>query len=631
MSTSETPQLLQEAIELGRRRKYTQAVQKLLYLISADDSLDEAFLYLGRSFHALGEYSRAIDALRSFVEKRQDSAAGHFFLGRSYLAMNIYPHAAVHLRESLMLRPGFLQAAMLLGYTLLKLHRPDEASDLLGKLVEVNPTDEGLYSGYLNSLLVSGIRHFKAGNTEYAREVFEFLKDKGKENILINLYLGMMYRETGEFEAAVDAYEAAYSESPGDELILYRTAILNIQAGNERRGRELLALLARSFPHSPLLQSGEAEHAMAFQYLQRDEYQKALDHGLIILKKNPDDIPIRLVVAEAYRELGYTERALNHFTRAIERDRTNLHAHFGLSMIWWEMGEYEKMLHQLDRILHYDPGNDSARYYRVVCRSKMPIDPTVIFHELYAALKEFGTDPLLVQAIAETYEDEQQFETAVKWYRKCAALSPENSEVYRAILELRDEVELKDLGTLFKNYLSLQPGDIEMRTAYIQHLYSRGSYKTALKQIESVLPYVQDSRYLNRIRAICYRKVKDYNQAAVIYRKLLQKEPEKEEYLRPLVFCLTKTGRAEQAVHLLEAAIEFLPSPSLNLYLIYGVMQYKAGNSSKALDAFRSAQDVAPNDWRAYYNVAEIYRQRGMEQFATRFYERAEKLKTAAR
>ena len=373
MSTSESSQLLQEAIELGRSRKYTQAVQKLLYLISADDSLDEAFLYLGRSFHALGEYSRAIDALRSFVEKRSDSAAGHFFLGRSYLAMNIYPHAAVHLRESLLIRPGFFQAAMLLGYTLLKLRRPDEASDLLAKLVEVHPTDENLYSGYLNSLLVSGIQHFKAGDLEYAREVFEFLKGKGKESILINLYLGMMYRQSGEHDAAVDAYEAALLESPGDELILYRTAILNIQAGNEHRGRELLALLARSFPHSPLLQSNEADHALAFQYLQRAEYQKALDHGLIILKQNSGDIPIRLVVAEAYRELGFTDRALNHFTRAIERERSNLHAHFGVSMIWWKEGEYEKMLHQLDTILHYDPGNRSARYYRVVCRSKLDI------------------------------------------------------------------------------------------------------------------------------------------------------------------------------------------------------------------------------------------------------------------
>ena len=60
-------------------------------------------------------------------------------------------------------------------------------------------------------------------------------------------------------------------------------------------------------------------------------------------------------------------------------------------------------------------------------------------------------------------------------------------------------------------------------------------------------------------------------------------------------------------------------------------MHYKAGNSSKALDAFRTAQEIAPDDWRAYYNVAEIYRQRGMEQFASRFFERAEKLKAAAR
>ena len=357
MNTSETSQLFQEAIELGRKREYRKAADKLLYLISADDSMDKAFLYLGRSFHGIGEYSRAIDALRTFVNRRSDSAAGHFFLGRSFLSMKIYPSAAVHFRKSLSLKPGFFQASMLLAYTLLKLHKPDEASDILGSLVEEYPTDKNLYSGYLNALLVSGIQHFRAGDTKYAGEAFEFLKQKGKENILTNLYLGMLYRQTGEYEAAVEAYESAFAESPEDELILYRTAILNIQSGNEQRGRELLSLLARTHPNSPLVQSSEADHALAFQYLQRGDYQKALDHGLYILKQNSRDIPIRLLVAESYRGIGYTEWAINHFTRAVERDRSNLHAHFGLSMIWWEMGEYPKMLQQIDSILHYHADN----------------------------------------------------------------------------------------------------------------------------------------------------------------------------------------------------------------------------------------------------------------------------------
>jgi Flp pilus assembly protein TadD len=287
------------------------------------------------------------------------------------------------------------------------------------------------------------------------------------------------------------------------------------------------------------------------------------------------------------------------------------------------------MLQQIDSILHYHPENESARYYRVVCRSHLPLDIQTILDELYGAIKEFGPDLLLIQAVADTYADDDQPELAVKWYRKGIRFSSENTEAYRGIIELREEVDLPDLGPLCKKYLKLEPHDIDIRTVYIQHLYADEKYQSALKQIEMVLPYLHDSRYLNRIRAICYRKIKDYNQAAVIYRRLLQQEPEKEEYLRPLVFCLSKTGRKTQALQLLSAAIGYLPSPSLNLYLIYGVMQYKEGNSSAALEAFRSAQEVEPTDWRAYYNVAEIYRQRGMEQFAQRFYERAEKLKSA--
>src|SRR6056297_463980 len=630
MSTTGTSQLLQEALELGRRRNYRQAVQKLLYLISTDDSMDEAFLYLGRSFHALGEYSRAIDSLRTFVARRSDSAAGHFFLGRAFLAMEIFPHAAVHLREAVAIRPEFFQAAMLLGYTLLKLHKPDEAVDILGSLVEGNPENTNLYSGYLNALLISGIKHFRAGNLDYSREVFEFLKAKGKENIVISLYLGILYRQAGEYEAAVEAYETVFAASPTDEMILYRTAILNIQAGNETRGRELLGLLARNYPDSPLLHSSEADHALAFRYLQREEYQKALDHGLQILKQNSRDIPIRLLIAESYRVLGRKERAVNHFTRAVERERSNLHAHLGLSMIWWEAGEYQKMLHHIDTILHYHPDNDSARYYRVVCRSRLPIDPRTLLSELFSALKEFGPDSVLIKAIGDTYAKNNQFESAVKWFRKCIKIAPEDGEDYRRIIDVREEVDLKDFTRLCTKYLKLEPKDIEVRTAFIHFLYRNENYKTALRQIEQVLPYVEDSRYLNRIRAICYRKLEDFNQAAVIYRKLLQQEPEKEEYLRPLVFCLSKTGRSDQALSLLSAAIGYFSSPSLNLYLIYGVMQYKAGNYSSALDAFRNAQERAPNDWRAYYNVAEVYRVRGMEEFAQRFYDHADRLKSAS-
>ncbi len=629
MNTTETSRLLQEAIELGRGRDYQRAVQKLLYLISDDDSLDEAFLYLGRSFHALGKYSQAIDALRTFVHRRRDSAAGHFFLGRSYLAIDIYHYAAVHFRESLSIRPGFFQAAMLLGYTLIKLRKPDEACDLLGKLVEKNPTDGGLYSGYLNALLISSIQHYRIGDFDYSQEAFEFLLEKGKEDIVIHLYLGMIYRQNGEYQAALDEYETVFAESPKDEMILYRTAILNLQAGNEKRGRELLSLLARNYPNSPLLKSREADHALAFQYLQREDFQKALEHGLQILKRNSNDLPIRLLIAESYRALGYTQRAINHFTRAVEADRSNIHAHFGLSMIWWENGEYEKMLRQIDTILHYHPDNDTARYYRVICRSRLPVEPFVIREELYGALKEFGTDPLLLFGIADSYADEEQFDEAIKWYRKCIKIAPDTPEAYRRIIEHRDVVKLRDFSSLCKKYLKLVPKDIEVRTAFIQHLYRNEKHEAALKQIETVLPHVSDSRFLNRIRAICYRKLENYNQAAVMYRKLLQNEPEKEEYLRPLVFCLSKTGRSEHAIRLLSAAIEYLPSPSLSLYLIYGVMNYKAGNTTKALDAFRTAQEVEPEDWRAYYNVAEIYRQRGMEEFAQRFYDHAERLKPA--
>jgi len=629
MTRSGDTSLLEHAISLGRQRRYREAVPLLQRIASSQNGHTEALLYLGRSYHALGDFSQAIDSLRQFVELHPDSAAGHFFLGRSFLSAGAFLSAARQLQQALRLKPDFSHSRVLLAYAFLKLKKADEASDLLGQVVEADPSNKSLYSGYLNALLVSGIRHFQQGDYDYSREVFEFLLQKNMRDILLYLYLGMIYRSTGELESALNAYEEALLFSPSDELILYRTAVLNIQLGNEDRGRRLLQLLQQYAPSSPLLNTEETEHAMLLQYLQREEYSKALAHGLELLKQDRNNIPVRLVVAECCRELDHLEWSVNHYTRAVEQDPFNIHAHFGLAMIWWQSREYSKMERQLNLIIKTDPHNESARYYRILCRSRMNIEPSIFIEELSGEIRHFGPDPHLLQALADTYLKDGSYRYAEKWYRKALSLAPENAESLKNLILLSDHIEIVGLEDLYQQYLQLHPRDTAINRRYIRYLFQLEKYPETIEQIESILPFIDDTHWLNRIRAISYRRTGEFGHAAVIYRQLLRQDPEKEEYLRPLVYCLQKSGDNDQAVRILAAAIDHLPEPSAELFLIFGVIQFKRDNMNAALRAFRDAQDKAPGDWRPYHNIGEVYRRRGMEDYASRFFLRAEKLKTS--
>ncbi|MDY7026971.1 MAG: tetratricopeptide repeat protein, partial [Spirochaetota bacterium] len=66
MTRSGDTSLLEHAISLGRQRRYMEAIPLLQRIASSQNGHTEALLYLGRSYHALGEFSRAIDSLRQF-------------------------------------------------------------------------------------------------------------------------------------------------------------------------------------------------------------------------------------------------------------------------------------------------------------------------------------------------------------------------------------------------------------------------------------------------------------------------------------------------------------------------------------------------------------------------------------
>ena len=106
MPDTEARKLLGAAIKAGEARDYRKAAELLTLLLAQEDSMPEAFLYLGRARYALGEHGQAIEAFRSFLREGGEAPAGLFFLGRSYLASGRASEAARCLRKSAEADPG---------------------------------------------------------------------------------------------------------------------------------------------------------------------------------------------------------------------------------------------------------------------------------------------------------------------------------------------------------------------------------------------------------------------------------------------------------------------------------------------------------------------------------------------
>ena len=82
MSEKQIQELFDSALEAGRNRDYQLAIELLQEVLVRSDRFPAALLYLGRAYHAAGDFNRAIQALQFYLKLEPDSAEGHFFLVR---------------------------------------------------------------------------------------------------------------------------------------------------------------------------------------------------------------------------------------------------------------------------------------------------------------------------------------------------------------------------------------------------------------------------------------------------------------------------------------------------------------------------------------------------------------------
>jgi tetratricopeptide (TPR) repeat protein len=209
-------------------------------------------------------------------------------------------------------------------------------------------------------------------------------------------------------------------------------------------------------------------------------------------------------------------------------------------------------------------------------------------------------------------------------------IDPDNHDSLSGLIEASHGMgEEEKIISAYSNYLSVYAQDYERRKEFIQYLMDGEKYSLAIDEILKYLPYKKDSKKLQKMLAICYRKIEDYPEAIIIYRNLLREDPANEEYVLGFVYCLDKNGEVEQAVSLLEKAQSFF-KPSATLLLIFGVLLYRRGDTENALSKFREVLDINPRDWRAYKNIGLVYKKKGMNSMAEKFFTHASRYQPAS-
>ncbi len=621
--------VFEEAMLAGEKRDYQRAVSLLTRILSETDAYPQAYLYLGRSYHALGRFEKAIQVYRHFLQLKPEMSSGYFFTGRSYLALELPEKAVPYLKKALELEPEDIRILSLLGIAFLKLKRPDFALKYLEEAIRIEPSNQKLFTAYINAITVQAVKKFHEGDLLSSREMLNFVLAMGNRNILPHVYLASIEKELGNFEKALNHYNHAITLSPDDPLLKVRRLALLIHTGRTEEAAREIHFLRSSLPgfKDYSIKPEGINRYLAVQFFKQKEYAKAVYHARSVLKNNPKDTGMRVLMGEAYRILGSYSKAINHFMRAVELDKNNTGPRYGLAMILWEQGKYREMLSELYKIERIDPSDRLCAYYSILCKCKLGYPTDMTIPALQSAIREWGPDPYLFNALGEEYIKGGRFELAEKWFQKSIKLHPSHSSPYIGLIKVYSNLNKQgDALCAYKNYLKLFPADIMIRKEFIHKLVELNHYQEAIDEIIKFITLTQADKNTRKLLAYCYRKTGGFRDAAIIYKKLLKEEPENREYLTALVHCLYHSGEIKYASELLEKALSFV-KPTASLLLTLGVLHYRLGEEDRALSVFRDVLTVSGENWRAYKNIGIIYKKRGVTGLADRFLTRAKRLR----
>ncbi|HCM25511.1 MAG TPA: hypothetical protein DIC34_03000 [Treponema sp.] len=617
---------LEAAARAGARRDYEGAAGLLEDLIASGDAPPEASLYLGRSYHSLGDYPRALAAYRDYISARPLSASGYLFTGRSYIALGMIHKAVPLLKKCLDLKPNDSAALALLGTAYLKGKKSALALESFRRAVEASPQDARVYRGYLNALLVRGLRLARSGDQDLAAKMLRFAIANGLDAVLPRLELGRIYRNSGDLRSALEQYEAASSLVPDDPKIRWYKASILMALGNSVAAKEELRKIRAGGGDIPDLAWDQAlvERFLIRSLVDSRDWRRAADACKAWLRTRDADAAVHAMLAESLRNLGDLDAAENHARRAIEKEPKEGALRLELALVLWEKEDWTRLGPELDAAERIGADRSAIVRFRALHASRVVGDDARVVELVQAAIRISGPVPELMRALADRYLKLGLPDLAEGWFLKTLSIVPDDEGAAlgaiacaEALSAEGDKTAAQRLEAAYETYVERWPDNPAIRREYGMLLLHAESWVRASREFEALLAWDGKNPRLRRVLAYAYRKHGRYTEASVLLKSLLKERPRDLGVLLEFTHCLDRAGSPAYAIVVLQKALPLFPK-SPDPCLALGDFLRHAKKKEAAVDAYREAAARDASDPRPHERLAEFYRESGIQELAAR-------------
>lgn len=360
---------------------------------------------------------------------------------------------------------------------------------------------------------------------------------------------------------------------------------------------------------------------------QQTRQADALVQYEILLRENPSNIELQLEKSQIYIHLKNYHEALATLYSALAKNPENIKLLLAAAQAEMAIGHYVKGQFLIQKILCLDEKSDDRSKDLLTYANMM-----MMWGDFYKAEKIYR-DALEWLRLGEALSGMLRYEEAENLYKKLLITNPDNSQVLKALVSLKNSEKDFDAALDYADLLlELSPENPEYILLQANILYLKGCFEEALKAYELLKNdkklYVQASIGSGRsLENLCrdeealqsFRDVLINNPSNVEAKFYLAgKAVEEEDYLNHVIQATTNSqeleewanvyienGMSEIAAQLYRAALNVDPD---NFPAKIGLADMLGVNYSfePALEIYRSLLEDFPQDYKLMISIARV-------------------------
>jgi choline-sulfatase len=329
-----------------------------------------------------------------------------------------------------------------------------------------------------------------------------------------------------------------------------------------------------------------------------------------VLAESPGDVYSRSILANAYEQVGDTERAMTNLQMAIEFEPNNEGLWLSVAGIHLMERRFKEAETALDKALEIEP--ESAQAY--LLRGQIAInrgqeEEAMRLYKQAADMDPGTVGPGAYNAMGIVHLVFGRFEEARQAFNDAIRLDSLNGAAHDGLANIlihegKSEEAMRELQIA----LRFDPNQKRALATLASLLSQQGEQDQALKVAEKALKVAPKFATLHNNLGLIYRRKNQLDLAEKHYKLAIEYEPHQDEPYVNLAQLYRRQGKEDEALEQFRAAVNANPwRPNAIALVNLGSHHFEKKEFPKALAFYLKALQVNPDYAIAHRNLASIY------------------------